>query len=308
MMETAKIRKAGFAIRHSYQDFVTRYRFLVKGITNRTNARTAAQKICSEALKSIPTFALGKTKIFLKEQHDELLEKTRSEIYLRSIAIIQRGFRRIIFKRFIKRHREAAVVLQKHFRARGYRERFLEMQRGFYRLQAALHARKQRDKFQDIRKAMIGLQARCRGFLARKDLSGKITEKSRKMIEFAQLRVKEEQQLKKLGDPQWKEKSEQQFLNRLTNLNQELKIEKEKETNRPHVNDPDAQDMVDDVFKFLSELAQTTPKMKPKVARTSPSFKVSKLISYLEDKSRSVKHIPSKLLSRPVNQYDSTKL
>lgn len=306
-METAKIRKAGFAIRHSYQDFVTRYRFLVKGITNKTDARTAAQKICNEALRSIPTFALGKTKIFLKQRHDELLEKTRSEIYLRSITIIQRGFRRIIFKRFIKRHREAAIVLQKNFRSRGYRERFLEMRRGFHRLQAALHSRRQRDKFQDIRKAMIGLQARCRGFLARKDLSGKITEKSRKTIEFAQLRVKEEQQLKKAGDTQWKEKAEQKFLDRLMNLNRELKLEKEKEKRQPGILDQDAHDTVNDAFLFLDDLAKT-PKMKPKVDRSSPSFRVSKLISYLEDKSRSVKHIPSKLLSRPVNRYDSTKL
>lgn len=308
MMETAKIRKAGFAIRHSYQDFVTRYRFLVKGINNKTDPRTAAQKICNEALKSIPTFALGKTKIFLKEHHDELLEKTRAEIYFKSIAIIQRGFRRIIFKRFIRRHREAAVVLQKHFRARGYRQSFLEMRRGFNRLQAALHSRKQRDEFQDIRKAIIGLQARCRGFLARKDLSGKINEKSKKMIEFAQLRVKEEQQLKNSGDVHWKEKAENQFLQRLTNLNRQLKLDKENELKRQHIIDVEAQNkVVDEVFEFLSELAQT-PKMPPKVKRNSPSFRVSKMISYLEDKSRSVKHIPSKLLSRPVNQYDSTKL
>ena len=308
MMETAKIRKAGFAIRHSYKDFVTRYRFLVKGINKKTDVRMAATKICNEALNSIPTFALGRTKIFLKEQHDELLEKLRSEIYTRSIDIIQRGFRRIIFKRFLKRHREAAVVLQKHFRARGYRARFLDMQRGFRRLQAAIHSRDVRNRYQESRKSIIGLQAYCRGYLTRKDLSGKISEKSRKMVEFAMLRVQEEQQLKKGGHEDWKEEAEGRFLARLEKLNHELKLDKENEIQRQHnINIEDQNKVVDDVFEFLKGFQ--TPNMKPKNPRNTPSFRVSKMISYLEEKSRSLKHIPSKLLSRPVTRYDSnTKL
>lgn len=308
MMETAKIRKAGYAIRHSYQDFVNRYRFLAKGITKKTEVRVAAKKICEEALSSMPTYALGKTKIFLKEQHDVHLEKLRSDIFQKSIAIIQRGFRQIIFKRFIRRHREAAIVLQKHFRARGYRTRFLIMQRGFHRLQAALKSKDLRENFEKTRKSIVGLQARCRGFLTRKDVSGKISEKSRQMVGFAKLRVQEEQQLKKAGVANWKQEAENRFLLRLTKLNQELKLDKENEIKRQHIiNIEEQTKVVDDVFGFLADLQ--TPQMKPKNPRPAPSFRVSKMIVYLEEKSRNIKNIPSKLLARPVNQYDSsTKL
>lgn len=305
MMETAKIRKAGYAIRHSYKDFVVRYRFLVKGITTKTETRAAATKICNEALKSKPNFALGKTKIFLKEEHDAHLEKMRSEIYMKSIAIIQRGFRRILFRRFMKRYREAAIVLQKHFRARGYRHRFLVMQRGFHRLQASIYSRTLSDRFQDLRKSVIGLQARCRGFLTRKDLSGKISEKSQKMLEFAKIRVQEEQQLKRAGVANWKEEADIRFLARLATLNRELKLDKENEIKRQHkINIEEQNKVVDDVFGFLADLQ--TPKMKPKIRHT-PSIRVSKMITYLEEKSRNLRHIPSKLLSRPSNNYqDST--
>lgn len=307
MMETAKIRKAGYAIRHSYKDFVTRYRFLVKGINRKTDVRTAASKICNETLSSLPTFALGRTKIFLKEQHDEHLEKTRSEIYKRSIAIIQRGFRRIIFKRFLKRHREAAIVLQKHFRARGFRSRFLAIQRGFHRLQAAIHSRDIRNQYWDTRKKIIGLQAHCRGFLTRKYLSGKISAKSRKMVEFRMLRAQEEKQLKQAGNIHWKEEAEGRFLARVAKLNEELQLDKNEVVDSYNINIEDQNKVVDDVFKFLADLQ--TPKMKPKNPRNASSFRVSKMISYLEEKSRNLKHIPSKLLSRPVNHYDSnTKL
>lgn len=301
MMETAKIRKAGYAIRHSYKDFVTRYRFLVKGITSKTDSRAAANKICSEALRTMPTFALGKTKIFLKEEHDAHLEKMRSDIYARSIAIIQRGFRRIIFRRFIRRYREAAIMIQKHFRARGYRKRFLLMQQGFHRLQAMLHARETREKFIATRKLVLGLQPRCRGFLTRRDLSGKMSEKSHKMAEFAKLRLQDEQRLKQAGNANWKQEAETIFLSRLAKLSQELRLDKENEIKR--INEEDNK-IVDDVFDFLENLQ--TPKLKPKNPRNTPSFRVSKMISYLEAKSRSLKHIPSKLLSRPTTHYDST--
>lgn len=306
-METAKIRKAGYAIRHSYKNFVDRYRFLVNGITKKIENRAAATKICNETLSAMPnSFALGKTKVFLKEEHDVHLEKLRSEVYMKSIAIIQRGFRRILFRRFMKRYREAATVLQKHFRSRGYRQRFLVMQRGFHRLQASIYSRDLSNRFQNVRKSVIGLQARCRGFLTRKDLSGKISQKSQKMIEFAKIRVQEEQQLKHAGVANWKEEAETRFLSRLSNLSRELKLDKENEMKQQHnVNIEEQNKVVDDVFGFLADLQ--TPKMKSKVPRHTPSIRVSKMITYLEEKSRNLRHVPSKLLSRAtVNYQDST--
>lgn len=305
-METAKIRKAGYAIRHTYKDFATRYRFLVKGITTKTDARAASNKICTEVLSSMPNYAFGKTKIFLKEQHDRHLETVRNDIYLNAITVIQRGFRRIIFRRFIQRYREAVIVIQKNWRARNPRRRFLIMQRGFRRLQAAIHSREDANRYQNLRMSIICLQARCRGYLTRRDLSNKISEKSQRMVELGRLRVKEEQELKSAGHPQWKKEAEIRFLSRLSVLNKELKIDKEKKSKQyqQQMSLEDEDKLVDDVFSFLTELPTPVPKTR---TRYVPSYKVSKMISYLETKSRNLKHIPSKLLSRPAyNYYDST--
>lgn len=304
MMETAKIRKAGFAIRHTYKDFVTRYRFLVKGITTKSDIRTATNKICTQVLSSMPNYAFGKTKIFLKEQHDKQLETIRHDIYTNAIAVIQRGFRRLIFKKFMQRYRNAAIVLQKNWRARGPRQRFLIMQRGFKRLQAAIYSKADANRYEHLRYSYICFQARCRGFLTRRDLSSKISEKSQRMAELGKLRVKEEQELKKANHPRWKQEAELRFLTRLASLNKELQIDKERKSSQQHqMSIEDEDKLVDDVFSFLTELP--TPVAKPR-ARYTPSYKVSKMISYLEAKSRNLKHIPSKLLSRPVNYYDST--
>lgn len=307
-METAKIRKAGFSIRHSYKDFVLRYRILVTGITSKTDLKMAASRICTELLGANSDFELGKTKIFLKENQDRYLEQTRADKYTKAVEVIQRGFRRLIFRKFMRKYREAAVVIQKNWRARGPRIHFLTMKRGFSRLQALIQSREQSIKYQILRKNIVHLQARCRGFLTRRDLSGKMSEKSRKMAELAMLRVKEENELRSSGYPSWKQEAEKRYLIRLAALNKDLKIEKEKVV--PQNNVEEDGKVVDELFNFLTELQ--TPQMKPKSQahqKPSPTYRVSRMISYLEAKSRNLKYIPSKLLSRPVNYYEpSTRL
>ena len=67
MMETIRIRQAGYPIRHTFSEFVERYRILVSGIgpPDTVDCRAASQKICKEVLQGAD-FQLGKTKVFLK--------------------------------------------------------------------------------------------------------------------------------------------------------------------------------------------------------------------------------------------------
>jgi len=67
MMETIRIRRAGYPIRHLFADFVERYRILVRGIgvPHHENCRAAALKICQTALGT-SDFQLGRSKVFLK--------------------------------------------------------------------------------------------------------------------------------------------------------------------------------------------------------------------------------------------------
>ena len=55
MMETIRIRRAGYPIRYSFNEFVERYRFLISGVqpAHRTDCRSATQRICASVLGSI---------------------------------------------------------------------------------------------------------------------------------------------------------------------------------------------------------------------------------------------------------------
>lgn len=307
-METAKIRQSGYAIRHTYKEFVARYRFLIKNVKNHVDYRQATTKICNENLSETADFQFGKTKIFLREEHDKILERNRMEIYQKSVLIIQRFFRRIIFKKFLKKHRDAAIVIQKYWRSKGHKQKYVIMRHGFLRLQALIKSRTMSNEFRSLRENIITFQGYCRGFLTRKNLIGKLNEKSGKVAELILLRRKEEHDFKKAGNPQWREQAEANFASRLSNLHKELKIDKDVEEiptkiETANINIEEDSKIVEDVFGFLNEL-NSPPSSNRK--KEKPSFHVSKLLVYFEEKTKSIKRIPAKLLSRPVAYYEGS--
>ncbi|XP_059059264.1 myosin-VIIa-like [Achroia grisella] len=169
LMETAKIRQAGYPVRYSYYEFVYRYRLIVPNVppAEKTDCKVAAKKICSQILKD-NEFRLGHTKVFLKDSHDLLLEELRHKVVITAVIKVQANARRFLLRKRFLRLREAAINIQKHYRARGYRQRYLIMRRGYLRLQAAIRSRVLRKTFVNLRKFLSQFQAHCKGYLVRK--------------------------------------------------------------------------------------------------------------------------------------------
>ncbi|CAG0899982.1 unnamed protein product, partial [Cyprideis torosa] len=92
MMETIRIRRAGYPIRHTFREFVDRYRFLINGVPppHKVDCEAAASKICAAVLGPKSDYQLGKTKVFLKDAHDLFLEQERDRMLTRKILIIQK--------------------------------------------------------------------------------------------------------------------------------------------------------------------------------------------------------------------------
>lgn len=74
MMETIRIRRAGYPIRHRFADFVDRYRILVSGIgpSHMEECHQASLRIC-KAILANADFQLGKTKVFLKVSEHSIM-------------------------------------------------------------------------------------------------------------------------------------------------------------------------------------------------------------------------------------------
>uniref|UniRef100_A0A1I7TBZ7 Unconventional myosin heavy chain 6 n=1 Tax=Caenorhabditis tropicalis TaxID=1561998 RepID=A0A1I7TBZ7_9PELO len=173
MMETIKIRRSGYPIRHDYYPFVFRYRVLVpsiRGPVKKIDVNDAAKKICHKVLGTNADYQLGKTKVFLKDKHDLVLEQEYYRVLKEKAIIIQKNVRRWFVRKDFEKQRQAAVTIQTAWRGYDQRKRYRQIISGFSRLQAVLRSRQLVSHYQSLRKTIIQFQAVCRGTLLRRQV------------------------------------------------------------------------------------------------------------------------------------------
>ncbi|XP_026169030.1 unconventional myosin-VIIa-like [Mastacembelus armatus] len=168
MMDTVRIRKLGYPIRHTFEEFLRRYRVLLKTTICDPKTETAAaccDAICKTVIKGQDEWRIGSTKIFLKDAHDAALEREREHELSRVAVVIQRVMLGHKDRKSFLKKRRAVVVLQKHWRA--YREKILR--HGYERLASKVRGRKLQSQYQRQRVAALTIQTQVRGYRARKD-------------------------------------------------------------------------------------------------------------------------------------------
>lgn len=234
MMETIRIRRAGYPIRHHFNEFVERYRFLISGIppAHRADCRAATARICSIVLGK-SDYQLGHTKVFLKDAHDLFLEQERDRVLTKKILILQKSIRGWVYRRRFLRLKMATMIIQKYWKGYIQRQRYKKMRVGYMRLQALIRARVLSHRFRHLRGHIVGLQAHARGYLVRREYGHKmwaiikiqshvrrmiaqrrfkkIKFEHRSHIEALKLKKKEERELKDAGNKRAKEIAEQNY-------------------------------------------------------------------------------------------------
>ncbi|XP_076454167.1 myosin-VIIa-like isoform X2 [Babylonia areolata] len=257
MMETIRIRRAGYPIRHHFDRFVDRYRILVNGIgpAHTEDCRAASSRICQAVLKGAD-FQLGRTKVFLKDAQDMYLEQQRELTLTRKILVIQTMVRSWHHRRRFLRMRQHIVTMQTVYRAFAERQRFLKIRQGYRRLQAVIRSRLLTARFSVLRGWAVDVQRHCRGYLVRQWVKKRMLAivqmqaavrtigaqkrlrrlriEYQKRMEAEKLRLQEEAELKKkMNTKRAKEEAERQYQARLLAL--ERDVEKLDEEDRQKV-------------------------------------------------------------------------
>uniref|UniRef100_A0AAZ3SNG0 Uncharacterized protein n=1 Tax=Oncorhynchus tshawytscha TaxID=74940 RepID=A0AAZ3SNG0_ONCTS len=174
MLETVKIRRAGFPVRRTFNDFNSRYKMILKDKHPTDDQRGR----CTELLMSYDPakidWQLGKTKVFLKEELEHRLEKGREEVRRQAGMVIRAHILSYVARKSYKRVLVSTVTIQKNYRAHFWRRVFLR-----------------------LRTAAVILQKHQRGRLARglyRHLSEekKRIEEERRVLELEEVRRKEE--------------------------------------------------------------------------------------------------------------------
>ncbi|XP_030648187.1 unconventional myosin-VIIa-like [Chanos chanos] len=171
MMETIRIRRAGYPIRYTFAEFVDRYRVLLPGVLpafKQEDLQGTCQRIVVSVFGKNDDWQIGKTKIFLKDHHDMRLEIQRDKTITDKVILIQKTVRGLRDRTKFLRMKKAAIVIQTRWRGYICRKNYKAMRVGFLRLQAVYRARKLYLSYRLARKQIIHLQARCRGYLIRR--------------------------------------------------------------------------------------------------------------------------------------------
>jgi len=91
-LETVRLRKTGYAVRAKYQHFANRYRCLLRGrpaatrgVPTKEISRAILDRYASGHARD--AYALGASKVFLRESLEGLLEKTRQDIQEVSLSL-----------------------------------------------------------------------------------------------------------------------------------------------------------------------------------------------------------------------------
>ncbi|RZF34890.1 hypothetical protein LSTR_LSTR012887 [Laodelphax striatellus] len=170
LMATTKIRKNGYQIRYKYEEFAEKYRYIIGLRFNGSikSCRKVTEDICLKVLGAGTDYQFGKSKVFLKCEHEASLDRAKNQVLWDSVVTIQKNWRRFFEKKRFNQLRKSAVIIQSNWKARRDRRSYLALLRGILRLQACIKSRILLEKFCSQRYLVIRLQARCRGFMARK--------------------------------------------------------------------------------------------------------------------------------------------
>ncbi|KAG7330718.1 hypothetical protein KOW79_004687 [Hemibagrus wyckioides] len=185
MLETVKIRRAGFPVRRTFSDFLHRYCVLLRA--KRITDGEAWRK-CHDLLtvfdKSKKEWQLGKTKVFVKEVLEQKLERERDEVRRKAGMLIRAHILSYVARKQYRKIRSSVIIIQKNYRAHFWRKVFLH-----------------------TLSAVIVLQKHRRGQLARR-LYQQLWEKRKKEEEERRMREEEERRIKEEEERKKKEEEE----------------------------------------------------------------------------------------------------
>ncbi|XP_077348143.1 unconventional myosin-X [Lithobates pipiens] len=180
MLETVRIRRAGFPVRISFQEFCFRYKVLMRNVTLPEDLKGKCETLLHLNDTTNKEWQLGRTKVFLRESLEHKLEKQREVEVFKAALIVQSHIMGFVARKQYRKVLHCIVVIQKNYRAFLWRTKFLR-----------------------LKKATLTFQKQLRGQLARRlykqlrEQKRKEEEEKKRREEEERRRIEEEERLKK---------------------------------------------------------------------------------------------------------------
>ncbi|KAF6210863.1 hypothetical protein GE061_013974 [Apolygus lucorum] len=167
MLETVRIRQAGYNVRLTYDEFIQLYRILLpKGLLS---SQVDVRNFLLTLNLNRENYQVGSSKIFMRECEKVKLDYRLHQQIMASIVRIQRWYRTILERSRFIRMRNAAISIQAYWRMVIVMQKRKAMTQAVIVIQKAWRNHNGAKWYRKFRQGIILFQARARGFLARRN-------------------------------------------------------------------------------------------------------------------------------------------
>ena len=279
LLDTIKIRKAGFSYRRAYLDFLNRFYVISPQKIAFGNPKQAVtqllQWVSSTNSKFTSSWTMGNTKVFLKSDFLAFLEQLRESSIKKSVLIIDS-----FCKRHIRRKRwKHAIALAKQHKLEQERKRREEEERK--RKEEEERKRKEEERKKEEAERMRREEEE-RKRKAEEERKRKDAEEQRKKMEEARKQKAEEERLNKEKLEQERKQAELQRNNRPSPPNPEpVKEAPEPTNNAEPVSEPKAAVPPGNLRgrgRGMRGAGPAVPPRRPTVESTEPSALISPIV------------------------------
>ncbi|NXR78808.1 MYO15 protein, partial [Pycnonotus jocosus] len=130
ILEAVHIRKEGYPVRLPFQNFLARYGLLAGSRPRSLEHREGCAAVLAHVLGSpSDLYQIGVTKVFLKEEARQLLERQWRQRQSWAVVTLQRKFRWLLHHRRLRVLQEKATLIQAHFRGYQARKRYRRLKK-----------------------------------------------------------------------------------------------------------------------------------------------------------------------------------
>lgn len=183
MLETVRIRQAGFNVRLTYEEFIQLYRMLLpKGLLS---SQADVRHFLLTLNLDNDNYQLGTTKVFLRESEKIKLDIKLHQQIITSITTIQKWFRSCLERRKFLRLKNAVVQIQAFWRmilAQKFAHSLRTRIEAAIHIQSAWRAYKIHNWFKKLKCCVITFQACVRGNNVRKVVADMKRKKKREFM------------------------------------------------------------------------------------------------------------------------------
>lgn len=138
MLDIIRIRREGFPIHLTFDEFVNKYQCLTKRLMKQQTNREHVLSVIKELCVPETEWQIGKTKVFLRSKVHEPLEDSRKQVINSKACIIQKWWRRYLTLNKFKRIKMATLKIQHAYKGWKLRINFLRKRRAAIVIQSHL--------------------------------------------------------------------------------------------------------------------------------------------------------------------------